>query len=139
KDVHEVPKMQQWFLLSIQHLFAMFGSTFLVPFLTGLSQAVALVSSGLGTLAYLWITRGKIPVYLGSRFAFNAPLIGAIAAAGPAGAMIGSFLAGVVYGIVALCIRMLGLNWLMRVLPPIVVGPVIIVIGLGLAPTAIDM
>ncbi|HLS10404.1 solute carrier family 23 protein [Lentibacillus sp.] len=138
-DVQEVPKLQKWVVLSLQHLFAMFGSTILVPFLTGLSPAVALISSGLGTLAYLLITKGKIPAYLGSSFAFIAPIIGASSASGPAGAMIGSFLAGVVYGIVAVFIRLSGLNWLMRILPPIVVGPVIIVIGLGLASTAIDM
>ncbi|WP_163970728.1 solute carrier family 23 protein [Oceanobacillus halotolerans] len=138
-DVQEVPKVQKWIMLSLQHLFAMFGSTILVPFLTGLSPAVALVSSGLGTLAYLLITKGRIPAYLGSSFAFIAPIIGAMASAGPAGAMIGSFLAGIVYGLVAIFIRLLGLNWLMRILPPIVVGPVIIVIGLGLASTAIDM
>ncbi|QKY68973.1 solute carrier family 23 protein [Lentibacillus sp. CBA3610] len=138
-DVQEMPKLQKWVVLSLQHLFAMFGSTILVPFLTGLSPAVALISSGLGTLAYLLITKGKIPAYLGSSFAFIAPIIGASAANGPAGAMIGTFLAGVVYGIVALFIRLSGLNWLMRILSPIVVGPVIIVIGLGLASTAIDM
>ncbi len=138
-DVHEVPKLQQWIVLSLQHLFAMFGSTILVPFLTGLSPAVALISSGVGTLAYLVVTKGRIPAYLGSSFAFIAPIIGASAASGPAGAMVGTFLAGLVYGGVALLIGMLGLNWLMRILPPIVVGPVIIVIGLGLASTAIDM
>lgn len=138
-DVQEKPKLQKWVVLSLQHLFAMFGSTILVPFLTGLSPAVALISSGLGTLAYLLITKGKIPAYLGSSFAFIAPIIGASSAGGPAGAMVGTFLAGVVYGVVALLIRFLGLNWLMRILPPIVVGPVIIVIGLGLASTAIDM
>ncbi|MFD1360269.1 solute carrier family 23 protein [Lentibacillus salinarum] len=138
-DVQEVPKLQKWVVLSLQHLFAMFGSTILVPFLTGLSPAVALVSSGFGTLAYLLITKGNIPAYLGSSFAFIAPIIGASAASGPAGAMVGSFLAGVVYGVVALFIRLSGMNWLMRILPPIVVGPVIIVIGLGLASTAIDM
>ncbi|TFJ94580.1 solute carrier family 23 protein [Lentibacillus salicampi] len=138
-DVQEAPKLQKWIMLSLQHLFAMFGSTILVPFLTGLSPAVALISSGLGTIAYLLITKGKIPAYLGSSFAFIAPIIGASTAGGPAGAMIGTFLAGVVYAVVALFIRFLGLNWLMRILPPIVVGPVIIVIGLGLASTAIDM
>ncbi|GAA0445726.1 uracil permease PyrP [Lentibacillus halophilus] len=138
-DVHDVPKWQRWIALSLQHLFAMFGSTILVPFLTGLSPAVALISSGLGTLAYLVVTKGKIPAYLGSSFAFIAPIIGASSASGPAGAMIGTFLAGLVYGGVALLIGLLGLNWLMRILPPIVVGPVIIVIGLGLASTAIDM
>lgn len=138
-DVNEVPKPQKWIVLSLQHLFAMFGATILVPFLTGLSPAVALISSGLGTLAYLLITKGKIPAYLGSSFAFIAPIIGATTSGGVAGAMVGSFLAGLVYGVVALLIRLLGVNWLMRILPPIVVGPVIIVIGLGLASTAIDM
>ncbi|MGP4106912.1 solute carrier family 23 protein [Virgibacillus sp. L01] len=138
-NVNEVPKPQKWLILSLQHLFAMFGATILVPFLTGLSPAVALVSSGIGTLAYLLITKGKIPAYLGSSFAFIAPIIGATASGGVEGAMVGSFLAGIVYGLVALFIRLLGLNWLMRILPPIVVGPVIIVIGLGLASTAIDM
>lgn len=138
-DVHDVPQLKKWLLLSIQHLFAMFGSTILVPFLTGLSPAVALISSGLGTLAYIVITRGKIPAYLGSSFAFIAPLIAAISAGGAAGAMVGTFLAGIVYGLVALFIYLLGLNWLMRILPPVVVGPVIMVIGLALATTAIDM
>src|SRR5690625_6627403 len=78
-DVHEVPKTRQWFMLSLQHLFAMFGATILVPFLTELSPAVALVSSGLGTLAYLLITKGQIPAYLGSSFAFITPITGAMA------------------------------------------------------------
>ncbi|MFC3040263.1 solute carrier family 23 protein [Virgibacillus xinjiangensis] len=138
-DVHERPKLNKWLLLSIQHLFAMFGSTILVPFLTGLSPAVALISSGAGTLAYILITRGKIPAYLGSSFAFIAPILAASAASGPAGAMIGSFMAGIVYGLVAMLIAFIGTDWLMKILPPVVVGPVIIVIGLGLAPTAIDM
>src|SRR5690625_273717 len=137
-DVHEIPKVQQWLLLSIQHLFAMFGSTILVPFLTGLSPAVALISSGSGTLVYLLITKGRVPAYLGSSFAFIQPIIGASVASGPAGAMVGGFLAGIVYGSVALLIHGFGLKWLIRILPPIVVGPVIMVIGLGLASTAID-
>ena len=137
-DVRDVPKLHKWIILSLQHLFAMFGATILVPFLTGLSPAVALVSSGLGTLAYLFITKGRIPAYLGSSFAFIAPVIAASAASGVPGAMVGSFLAGLVYGMVALLIRAFGLGWLMRILPPIVVGPIIIVIGLGLASTAID-
>ncbi|MCT2538037.1 NCS2 family nucleobase:cation symporter [Aquibacillus koreensis] len=138
-DVNEVPKLSKWIIFSIQHLFAMFGATILVPFLTGLSPAVALVSSGTGTLAYLLITKGKIPAYLGSSFAFITPIIVATEASGVPGVMVGSFLAGLVYGLLALLIGAFGLDWLMKVLPPIVVGPVIIVIGLGLAPTAIDM
>ncbi|WP_077622085.1 solute carrier family 23 protein [Sediminibacillus massiliensis] len=138
-DVHERPKIHKWITLSLQHLFAMFGATILVPFLTGLSPSVALVSSGIGTLAYLLITKGQIPAYLGSSFAFIAPVIAATTASGVPGAMVGSFLAGIVYGLVSMLIRGFGLGWLMRILPPIVVGPVIIVIGLGLASSAIDM
>ena len=138
-DVEEVPKLGQWITLSIQHVFAMFSATVLVPFLVGLSPAVALVSSGLGTLAYLLITRGKIPAYLGSSFAFISPIILAKTLGGPEAVMFGCFLAGLVYGIVALVIKKIGVNWLMTILPPVVVGPVIMVIGLGLAPTAVDM
>ncbi|MGM9925303.1 MAG: solute carrier family 23 protein [Bacillus sp. (in: firmicutes)] len=138
-DVEEVPKPAQWITLSIQHVFAMFGATVLVPFLVGLSPAVALVSSGLGTLAYLLITRGQIPAYLGSSFAFIAPIIMAKSLGGPEAAMFGCFLAGIVYGIIALIIKKAGVKWLMTILPPVVVGPVIIVIGLGLAGTAVGM
>ncbi|MES1039180.1 solute carrier family 23 protein [Peribacillus simplex] len=138
-DVEDVPKAGQWITLSIQHLFAMFGATVLVPFLVGLSPAVALVSSGLGTLSYLLITKGQIPAYLGSSFAFITPIIAAKALGGPEAAMIGCFAAGFIYGIVALIIQKVGLRWLMNILPPVVVGPVIIVIGLSLAGTAVDM
>lgn len=138
-DVQDIPKKSKWLMLSLQHLFAMFGATILVPFLTGLPPAVALVSSGSGTIAYLIITKGKIPAYLGSSFAFIAPMGQAMLDGGVPGAMVGSFLAGLVYGAVALLIGAFGLKWIIKVLPPIVVGPVIIVIGLGLAPTAIDM
>ncbi|GAK10846.1 LOW QUALITY PROTEIN: uracil permease [Geomicrobium sp. JCM 19039] len=138
-DVHERPKPAKWIILSMQHLFAMFGATILVPILTGLSPSVALVSSGLGTLAYLVVTRGKIPAYVGSSFAFISPLISAMAFGGPGAVMLGTFSAGVVYGATAMLITAFGVNWLLRLLPPIVVGPVIMVIGLGLASTAIEM
>ncbi|WP_078550638.1 solute carrier family 23 protein [Litchfieldia alkalitelluris] len=138
-DVREVPSAGKWIVFSIQHLFAMFGATILVPMLVGLSPAVALVSSGLGTLSYLLITRGQIPAYLGSSFAFIAPIVIATEYGGPQAAMMGSFLAGLVYGIVALLIKGLGLKWVFKILPPVVVGPVIIVIGLGLASTAVNM
>ncbi|WP_100373270.1 solute carrier family 23 protein [Bacillus sp. FJAT-45037] len=137
--INEIPRFDKWFMLSIQHLCAMFGATILVPFLVGLSPAVALLSSGLGTLAYLLVTKGKVPAYLGSSFAFIAPIIAATSLGGPEGAMLGSFLAGLVYGAVALIIKTSGVEWIMKILPPIVVGPVIIVIGLGLAGVAIDM
>ncbi|MCM3732239.1 NCS2 family nucleobase:cation symporter [Fictibacillus nanhaiensis] len=138
-DVHEKPSPVQWLTLSLQHLFAMFGATVLVPFLVGLHPGVALVSSGLATLAYLLVTRGQIPAYLGSSFAFITPILTVKAFGGPEAAMLGSFLAGLVYGVVALLIKGFGFRWLMRILPPVVVGPVIIVIGLGLANVAVGM
>lgn len=138
-DVEEVPKLGQWITLSLQHLFAMFGATVLVPVLTGLSPAVALISSGLGTLAYLLVTKGQIPAYLGSSFAFITPIIAAKAAGGPEGAMIGCFAAGLLYGVFALIIKKSGINWLMNILPPVVVGPVIMVIGLSLSSVAVGM
>ncbi|MGN1401737.1 MAG: uracil-xanthine permease family protein [Bacillus sp. (in: firmicutes)] len=138
-DVEQKPGILQWLILSMQHVFAMFGATVLVPFLTGLSPAVALVSSGLGTITYLLITKGQIPAYLGSSFAFIAPIGVAKSLGGPEAVMFGCFLAGVVYGVVALIIKKFGVKWLFNILPPIVVGPVIMVIGLGLAGTAVNM
>lgn len=138
-DVEEKPKLNQWLTLSLQHLFAMFGATVLVPMLVGLSPGTALLSSGLGTIAYLIITKGQIPAYLGSSFAFIAPIIAATEIGGPQAAMLGAFFAGLAYGAVAMLIYKFGVNWLMRILPPVVVGPVIIVIGLSLAGTAVNM
>lgn len=138
-DVHEKPNMLLWITLSLQHLFAMFGATVLVPILTGLSASVALATSGIGTLTYLLITRGKIPAYLGSSFAFITPIIVLSTTHNVQTAMLGAFLASLVYGVVALLITKFGVNWLLKLLPPVVVGPIIVVIGLGLAPTAVDM
>ncbi|WP_060875395.1 solute carrier family 23 protein [Myroides odoratus] len=144
--IDEKPKVGQWLLLSIQHLFAMFGATVLVPTLTGMDPAIALISSGIGTLVFIAITRGKVPSYLGSSFAFINPIIAIKAMEQvttndvPVGSfLVGSFLVGVVYALVALLIAKAGTNWLMKLLPPIVVGPVIMVIGLGLASTAVGM
>lgn len=139
-DINDKPKTSQLLTLSLQHMFAMFGSTILVPTLTGLSPAIALLTSGVATLFFLLITRFQVPAYLGSSFAFIAPMIVATKSfGGPGGAMLGAMLVGVTYGIVALVIWKTGYKWLMRLLPPIVVAPVIMVIGLGLAATAVDM
>lgn len=138
-DVHERPQPALWLTLSIQHLFAMFGATILVPFLTGLNPAVALVSSGAGTLLYIVCTKGQIPAYLGSSFAFITPIIAAKTLGGLEGALIGCLVAGVVYLIVSGLISKFGVGWLMHLLPPVVIGPIIMVIGLGLASVAIDM
>lgn len=138
-DINDMPKPTQWLTLSLQHLFAMFGATILVPYLVGLDPAIALISSGLGTLAFLLITKMQVPAYLGSSFAFITPVIAAKAAGGPGGAMIGTFMAGLVYGIIALIISKAGYRWIMNLLPPVVVGPIIIIIGLSVAPTAVGM
>lgn len=144
--IDEKPKWNQWLLLSIQHLFAMFGATVLVPALTGMSPAVALVTSGIGTLVFIIITRGKVPSYLGSSFAFINPIIAVKllesdpnSGVSTGSYLVGAFLIGVTYSIIALIISKTGTKWLMKLLPPIVVGPVIMVIGLGLAHTAIGM
>ena len=138
-DVDDKPNPPLWLVLSLQHLFAMFGATILVPVLTGLSPAVALVTSGLGTLLYMAVTGFKIPAYLGSSFAFIAPIVIGAQIAGVPGAMFGAFCAGLVYLVVAALIRAFGVHWLLRLLPPIVVGPIIMVIGLSLASVAIGM
>lgn len=104
-DIQDRPTVGQWVTLSLQHLFAMFGATILVPYLVGLDPSIALLTSGLGTLAFLLITKWQVPAYLGSSFAYIAPIIAAKTAGGPGAAMIGSFLAGLVYGVVALIIK----------------------------------
>lgn len=127
--INEKPKLGQGILLSIQHLFAMFGATVLVPSLTGMSPAIALISSGIGTLVFILITKGKVPSYLGSSFAFINPIIvmKAMEAKPDSGVafgsfLVGSFLVGVTYSLVALLIAKAGTKWLMKLLPPIVVG-----------------
>ncbi len=125
--------------LSFQHLFAMFGATVLVPLLTGLDPAVALFTSGSGTLIFMLITQGKVPAYLGSSFAFIAPIIAVSSQWGIQYALGGAFTVGLVYMLVAFLISKLGTNWIDQVLPPVVIGSVIIVIGLGLASTAVGM
>lgn len=139
-DIHEKPKAGQLITLSLQHMFAMLGSTILVPTLTGLSPAIALLTSGIATLCFLLITRFQVPAYLGSSFAFIAPMGIAMHSTGNAGgAMMGAMAVGVTYGIVSLLIWKTGYKWIMKILPPIVVGPVIMVIGLALATTAVNM
>ena len=182
----------QWILLSLQHVFAMFGATVLVPLLTGLDVGIALVASGIGTLIYIFCTKGKAPVYLGSSFAYIAAIvmsvlnsanalaikvpnafiaskikdavvgdtiefstINSISVNGVYGvkeaiadelftfadvfssALIGLMIVGAIYIVVAILIKFVGSEWLKKLLPPVVIGPMIIIIGLGLAPVAI--
>jgi len=138
-DVNERPSsIVQWIILSVQHVFAMFGATVLVPILTGLSVGVALVASGVGTLIYIACTKGKVPVYLGSSFAYIAAISVAAAATGFESAYMGLMLVGIIYVIVSFIIRLTGSGWIKKLLPPVVIGPVIIIIGLSLASVAVE-
>jgi len=138
-DVNERLPLVQNIPLSLQHLFAMFGATVLVPILTGLDPSVALFTSGLGTLIFILCTKGQIPAYLGSSFAYIVPIIYASQTWGTEAALAGGLAAGLVYVLVALVIMRIETEWLEKVLSPVVVGSIIIVIGMGLAGTALDM
>lgn len=135
-DIHDKPTFPHLLGLSIQHMFAMFGSTVLVPILVGLNPGIALFSSGVGTLLYILITQAKIPAYMGSSFTFIVPMMALMKTTGYAGIAQGTISVGVVYLVVALIISQMGSDWLDKILPPIVVGPIIMVIGLSLAGTA---
>ncbi len=126
-----------WVILSLQHVFAMFGATILVPLLTGLDVGVALVASGIGTITYLLCTKRKVPVYLGSSFAYIGAIQLATANAGVDSAYLGLMAVGLIYILFASIIKVFGSGWLRKLLPPIVVGPMIMIIGLTLAPEAI--
>ena len=141
----EKPPALRWVLLAIQHVCAMFGATILVPIVVNttagadiLSIPVALVSSGLGTLIYLICTRNRSPVYLGSSFAFIAPMIAGYAIGGTGSVFTALMVVGLVYVVISMIIRVTGPGWINKLLPPVVVGPMIMVIGLSLAPTAIQ-
>lgn len=138
--INEKPKPLAWFLLSFQHVFAMFGATVLVPILTGMPVSVALFASGLGTLIYVAITKMKVPVYLGSSFAYIVAVNIAKESMGGdiSGAQSGLILVGITYFIIALLIKVIGTNWIEKLLPPIVIGPMIIIIGIGMAPVAVE-
>ncbi len=137
------PKMV---VLGFQHMFAMFGATVLVPLLTGLSISTTLLFAGLGTLLFHCLTKFKVPAFLGSSFAF----LGGYAAIAPMAedgsankemlpyACLGVACAGLLYLVLAAIIKIVGINKVMKLFPPVVTGPIIIAIGLGLAPSAID-
>lgn len=148
-DVNEMPPVGKSIILALQHVFAMFGATVLVPILVNakiasagvegeaLSIAVALVTAGIGTLIYIACTRAKSPVFLGSSFAFISPVAAAYIAGGLGGALTGVMVIGIIYFIVAMIIKFAGKGWIDKLLPPIVIGPMIMIIGLGLASSAV--
>lgn len=122
--------------IGAQHVVAMFGATFLVPLITGFPPATTLLFSGLGTILFLIITAGKVPSYLGSSFAFIAPIAAAQSQHGPAGALGGIIMAGAVLAIIGAVVHRAGSRWIQIVMPPIVTGAIVALIGLNLAPTA---
>jgi uracil permease len=137
---HQQVRGLKFFLLSLQHFVAMFGATVLVPLLTGLDPLVALFTAGAGTLLFHTITGGMVPVFLGSSFAFIAPIIMVKEQLGDlAYATGGIFVAGFVYLLFALLVWLVGTEKVKRLFPPLVTGPMIVVIGLTLSPVAIQM
>ncbi len=143
--IKDKPPIPEWILLSLQRLCAIFGATMLVPLVVNstigepvLSVPVALITSGIGTIIYILCTKGKSPVYLGSSFAFIAPMIAGYAIGGKASIFSALMIVGLVYVAISLIIRVTGNEWINKLLPPVIVGPMIMVIGLCLAPTAIE-
>lgn len=126
-------------VVGAQFLFVAFGSTVLVPLLVGLDPSVALFTAGLGTLIFHLITKGKVPIFLGSSFAFIAPIIKATELYGLPGTLCGLIAVGAVYGLMSTLIRLRGVGFITKLFPSIVVGPVIMLIGLSLAGTGVDM
>lgn len=128
--------------LSLQHLFAMFGATVVVPYLFKIDPSTCILMNGIGTLIYIFVTKGKIPAYLGSSFAFIAPVFSVLAIpalGGYAAAQSGFIVAGILFVIISQIIRIAGTGWIDVVFPPAAMGAIVIIIGLELAPTAADM
>lgn len=143
-DIEEKPKkIRHWLLFATQHFLAMIVACITVPIITGLPIDATIVAAGIGTLFYIAVTKGKSPVFLSSSFAYIAPILSALALGDEIAnnnllaVIIGMGIVGVVYVIVALIVKFVGTAWLDKLLPPIVIGPVIMVIGLGLSVSAI--
>ena len=144
-DVDETPPIGKMIIFALQHVLAMFGATILVPILVNnlagtevLTIPVALFTSGIGTIIYLICTKGKSPVYLGSSFAFISPIAYAYLASGASAVGMGIFITGLVYILFAILIKIFGKTWIDKLLPPLVIGPMIMIIGLSLAPSAVS-
>ena len=125
-------------VLSVQHLFAMFGATIIVPLLVGINPCVAIMTAGIGTLIFQLCTKGKVPVFLGSSFAFISPMIAIMSMYNDYAYVQGGIIAvGVVYAVMSLIIKKIGSKKIMNLLPPHIVGAMIIIIGLSLVPSAL--
>lgn len=126
-------------IAGVQYLFVAFGATVLVPLLVGLDPSTALFSAGVGTLIFHLVTKGKVPIFLGSSFAFIAPIISATELYGLSGALFGCLGVSAVYLAMSLLIRLFGLRFISRLFPPVVIGPIIMLIGLSLSGSAVKM
>ena len=138
KDERKLGPIQKT-IVGAQFLFVAFGATVLVPLLVGLDPSVALFTAGIGTLIFHAVTKGKVPIFLGSSFAFIAPIIKATELYGLPGTLSGLVAVGAVYGIMSALVRLRGVGFITNLFPPVVVGPVIMLIGLSLAGTGVDM
>ena len=127
----------QTLALGVQHVVAMFGSTVLAPLLMGFDPNLCILMSGLGTLIFFLLVGGHVPSYLGSSFAFISPLVSAVAY-GFGGILLGSVFAGLVYVLIALIIKKTGSAWVNKLLPPVVIGPTVALIGLSLCGSAVN-
>ncbi|AXW87306.1 uracil permease [Lonsdalea britannica] len=136
--VSERPPLLQTLPLSLQHLFAMFGATVLVPILFKINPATVLLFNGIGTLVYLFICKGKIPAYLGSSFAFISPVL-LLLPLGYELALGGFIICGALFCLVALMVKKIGIGWLSVIFPPAAMGAIVAVIGLELASVAAGM
>ena len=126
-------------IVGVQFMFVAFGSTVLVPLLVGFDPAIALLAAGLGTLLFHGVTKGKVPIYLGSSFAFIAPIVKATELYGMPGMFCGLVAVGAVYLLMSLLVKLFGISFIKKLFPPIVIGPVIMLIGLSLAGTGVNM
>ncbi|KAA9394224.1 nitrate reductase [Kocuria coralli] len=124
--------------IGAQHVVAMFGATFLVPLITGFPPSTTLFFSGIGTILFLVITAGRVPSYLGSSFAFIAPISAAMGQYGPGGALGGVVMAGAALFLIGLLVQFMGTGWLQALMPPLVTGTIVALIGFNLAPAAKD-
>ncbi len=126
-------------IVGVQYLFVAFGATVLVPLLVGLDPSTALFSAGVGTLLFHLITSGKVPIFLGSSFAFIAPIVKATELYGLNGALFGIVGVAAVYFLMSALVKWQGTKFISRLFPPVVIGPVIMLIGLSLSPSAVNM
>ncbi|MDD4321167.1 MAG: solute carrier family 23 protein, partial [Acidaminococcaceae bacterium] len=138
-QVNERVPMLMSIPLSLQHLFAMFGATILVPFLFKVDPTTCIFLNGVGTLLYIFLTKGKVPAYLGSSFAIISPVMVVLSTATYASAQSGFIVFGLIYCLLALIIKYVGTDWIDVVFPPAAMGSIIAIIGLELAPTAAGM